>query len=100
MHNLSSVNCILSDCFVGLVFLGPFSDCIRPGVIDAESFFDDCKYDTCITYPNQGAICELIEYFATLCSASGAYVDGWRNEEFCRKFDPLTMVFLSFFFFF
>ncbi|XP_072039427.1 zonadhesin-like [Amphiura filiformis] len=70
-------------CGIIISGTGPFSDCVRAGIIDDTSFFDDCKYDACITEPDEGAVCELIEYFELLCRASGAYVGAWRNEDFC-----------------
>ncbi|KAI4876213.1 hypothetical protein NFI96_017951 [Prochilodus magdalenae] len=69
------------DCSIITNPRGPFAACHR--VINPESYFIDCVYDTCMGNGDAKMFCHSIAAYMIDCQDFGITVQNWRTPSFC-----------------
>ncbi|XP_023659724.2 IgGFc-binding protein-like [Paramormyrops kingsleyae] len=60
---------------------GPFSYCQK--IIDPNSYFRDCVYDTCMSDGDNKMLCHSIAAYVADCQNIGIEIKNWRTPTFC-----------------
>lgn len=63
---------------------GPFFYCQK--IIDPNSYFRDCVFDTCMSDGDSKVLCHSIAAYVADCQNIGIEIKNWRTPTFCRKY--------------
>ncbi|OCT73504.1 hypothetical protein XELAEV_18036482mg [Xenopus laevis] len=71
------------NCGILINKTGPFQHC--HAIINPETYFKDCIYDSCFYKERQDIFCQVIETYSGTCQDAGVTLLNWRNETFCTN---------------
>ncbi|OCT73505.1 hypothetical protein XELAEV_18036482mg [Xenopus laevis] len=74
------------NCGILINKTGPFQHC--HAIINPETYFKDCIYDSCFYKERQDIFCQVIETYSGTCQDAGVTLLNWRNETFCKPWCP------------
>ncbi|XP_072014974.1 zonadhesin-like [Amphiura filiformis] len=81
--NQTLLDSATQDCSILVNTTGPFAECILLMPERGLYYFDFCRSEACLDYPNSDALCNVIENFLTECNDAEVAVDPWRSQSFC-----------------